>query len=397
MTLRERILILTGALLCAVSPAYAATRFSLLPILNLSEGYNDNVELTSNNHIGDFVTTSLLGFAVNFDGEKRSGSFQYDTLLQTYAEHSQFDRYAQTNFLSLADNETLSPTLSLSLNDSAVIGSVTGGVLAANSGVITPQVAQSAVSNTSGASNSFNAQLNKQLSDLWTTQVSAQQYFTSNGLQTYYIQGGGPSLLYKLQPNLQVGMGYSFVDFRFSNQAASESHTIQALTYWNPTERLKLGLSTGIALFDNMGGNPSLQGKPAGIGSISYGGERWTFNATGGQVPSGTGGLGGAGVQLGGSGTFRYALRRHTFLNLGSSYSEFDGGGSNSHILSYGGGVSTQPYRWLVLFAAYQGFQSQVSSANNVSGLASPIGQTATSNMYTLGLSITFEAFDYLI
>ena len=397
MTLRAKIILVAGVVLSAVSRAYAATRFSLFPILNLSEGYNDNIKLTANDHIGDFVTTSLLGFALDFGGEKRTGAFQYNTLIQSYAEHSQYNSYAGTNFLSLSDNEILSPTLSLGLNDSAVIGSITGGVLAANSGAVTSQVAQSAVSNTSGASNSLNLQLNKRLGDLWTTQLNAQQYFNSNGFQTYYIQGGGPSALYALRPNLQVGAGYTFLDYRFNNQSASETHSVTGLLNWNPTELLKTAFSAGIAVFDNMGGQPSVQGKPVGFGSISYSGERWTITTSGGQGASGTGGLGGAGVQRGSSEVFSYALQRHTFLNFGSSYTQFDGGGSNSQVLSYGGGISAQPYRWLTLFAAYQGFQEKVSSASNVSGLTSPLGQTATSNMYTVGLSVTFDALDYAI
>jgi len=395
MTLGARIAVAAGLLICSVSRAYAATKFSLLPIFSLAESYNDNIRLTSNDHVADFLTTSLLGFALEYGGEKRSGSFQYDTLFQSYANHSQYNTYGGTNFLSLSDSEILSPTINLQLNDSAVIGSITGGVLAANSGAVTSQVAQSAVSNSSGVSNSLAVQMNKRLGDLWTTQLSAQQNLNSNDFQTYYIQGGGPSALYSLRPTLQLGAGYTFFDFRFSNQPASETHTVQGLLNWTPTELLKAAFSAGFATFDKMGGDVSIQGKLVGFGSISYRGERWSIDARGGQLPSGTGGLGGAGVQRGGSGTFKYALRRHTSMYFGGSYSQFDGGGSNSEFLSYGAGISQQPYKWLQLFAAYQGYQQKVSSASNVTGLSSPIGQTAVSNMYTVGASIAFDVLDY--
>ena len=38
-----------------------------------------------------------------------------------------------------------------------------------------------------------------------------------------------------------------------------------------------------------------------------------------------------------------------------------------------------------------------VSSASNVTGLTLPLGQTAASNMYTVGLSATFDALDYAL
>ena len=391
------IILAFGLSLCAASRARSATLLNLYPILDVSEGYNDNIALTANKHKGDFLTTVLAGFTLDFGGGSRNGAFEYDTLFQTYAGHSQFNSYAGTNFLSLSDHETLSPTLNLNLSDSAVIGSITGGVLASNAGAVSSQVAQSAIGNTSGVSNDFNLQLDQRLGDFVTASLSAQQDFSSNGFQTYYIQGGGPSALYALTPNLQVGGEYKFLDFRFSNQPATETHSVQALARWNLSELLRVELTTGIAAFDKFGGKTSLQAKPVGNGSITYKRERWTITASGGQLPSGTGGLGGAGVERRGSGTFSYALLRHTSLNFGASYSEFVGGGSNSEFLSYGGGVSTQPYKWLTLFAAYQGFQETVSAASKVSALTTPIGQTAVSNMFALGLSVTFDAFDYAL
>jgi hypothetical protein len=397
MTPRVAILLVMGLSLLCVSRARCATLLSLYPILVTTEGYNDNIELTANKHKGDFVTTVLGGFSLDFNGPARTGSFQYDTLVQTFASHSQFNSYAGTNFLSLSDQENFSPTLNLYVYDSTVIGSITGGVLATNSGAVSSQVAQSAVANTSGVSNVFGLQLNKKLGEFWSTTLAAQQSFYSSSFQTYYIQGGGPSLLYALRPELQVGVSYTFLDFRFSNQSASETHVVQALARWNPTERLKLDLSAGILLFDNLGGSPSIQAKPAGLGSIIYTGERWTITGSGGQVASGTGGLGGAGVAREAYGVINYALQRHTSLNFGASYSKFVGGGSNSQFLSYGAGISTRPYKWLTLFALYQGFQDKVSATSNVAALTTPLGKTATSNTYTLGLTITFDAFDYSI
>jgi hypothetical protein len=395
MPSRVLIALTVGFSLLGASHARSATLLSFYPIFDLTEGYSDNIELTANNHKADFVNTALAGFTLDFNGPARSGSFQYDTLIQTFASHTEFNSYAGSNFLALSDQEKIDPTLDLNVNDSAVIGSITGGVLATNSGAVSSQVAQTAVSNSSSVSNVFNLQLNKRLAEFWTTSMTAQQNFYTNALQTYYIQGGGPSLLYALRPELQVGVSYTFLDFRFSNQSASETHSVQALVNWSPTERLKASLSAGIVIFDNLGGNSSLQAKPVGFGSLNYSGERWTITGSGGQVASGTGGLGGAGVEREAYGVINYALQRHTFVNIGASYSQFVGGGSDAEFWSYGAGISNRPYKWLTLFALYQGFRNKVSSASNVTNLTSPLGQTAVSNTYTLGLTLSFDAFDY--
>ena len=386
--------------LLAAGDARCQTLVSFYPILQVTQGYNDNIELTANHHLGDFVTTGITGFSLNFGGGGRTGSFQYDTVFQSFASHSQFNSYAGTNFITLADEETLSPELSMYVNDSVVIGQITGGLLVGNTGAVSSQVAQAAVSNTQTESNAFNVQFNRKISERWTAGLAVFQDFYVNGVQTFFTQGGTLSLLYAVLPQLQAGLGYTFTDFRFSNLPPSEAHTPQLVAHWRPTERLKLDLSGGLVAIDNFGGpRGSFLVRPAGTGALTFLGERWTVTLSGGQTASGTGGLGGAGLSRFVTGVITYALRRHTFANVGATYTKYIGGGANGSFASFGAGVSTEPRRWLTLFAFYQGFSNSVNSVSSapLSAFSVPPGQTANSNSYTIGLKIAFDAYDHAL
>lgn len=389
-----------GLTLLVLGDARGDTLFSLYPILQVTEGYNDNIELTSTHHLGDFMTTAVAGFSLNFGGGGRTGSFQYDTVFQTFASHSEFNSYAGTNFITLSDQESLTPELSMFVNDSVVTGNITGGLLVGNTGAVSAQVAQAAASNTQTTSNAFNVQFNQKLSERWTAVLGVNQTFYETSFQSAFTQGGTLSLLYAVWPQLQTGLGYTFADFRFSNLAPSEAHTPQLLAHWKPTPRLAVDLSGGLVAIDNFGGpSGSFLVRPAGTGALTFLGERWTVTVSGGQQANITGGLGGAGLSRFVTGVINYALRRHTSLNFGATYAEYIGGGANGSFASYGGGISNQPRKWLTLFALYQGFSSSLSSVSSapVSAFTVTPGTTARSNVYMVGLKIAFDAYDHAL
>jgi len=394
------LLLSLGLGLLAAGNARSATLLSLYPILQVTEGYSDNITLAATHHLSDFVTTGVTGFTLDFGGGGRTGSLQYDTVFQSFATHSQFNSYAGTNFVTLVDAETLSPDLSMYVNDSVVVGNITGGLLIGNTGAVSSQVAQAALSNLATESNNFNVQFNRRIGERWTATSGVTQSFYSNGLQTEYTQGGTTSLLYAVLPQLQAGLGYTFTDFRFSNMAPSEAHTPQVVAHWSPTERLKVDLAGGFVAIDNFGGpSGSFLVRPAGSGALSFLGERWTVTLGGGQVASNTGGLGGAGLNRYITGVISYALQRHTFANIGATYSDYVGGGANGSFASFGAGISTQPRKWLTLFAQYQGFSNAISAASSapIGVFTVPPGKTAATNTYTLGLKIAFDVYDFAL
>jgi hypothetical protein len=377
----------------------AETLFSLYPIMQDTEGYNDNITLSANHHLSDFVNTGVLGFALNYGGAARTGSLQYDTVLQTFASNSRFDSYGSTNFVTLVDQENLSPDLTMFVNDSVVVGSITGGLLVGNTGAVSPQVAQAAVTNTQTETNDFNVELKRQFSESWTGTLAVTQDFYATGFQSSYTQGGSASLLYALMPQVQTGFGYTFTDYRYSNIAPSEAHSPQLLVNWDPTKRLSVNLAGGFVVIDSFGGRGSLLVRPSGTGTVSFRGERWKVSLSGGQNASSTGGLGGTGLNRSVSGVITYALQRHTSLNIGATYSDFVGGGANGSFVSYGAGIATQPRRWLTLYAAYAGYQNSVSSATTAAAGAFTVapGNTATSNSYSVGARIYFDAVDFAL
>ena len=386
-------------MLLALGEARGATVFSLYPILQVTEGYSDNITLAATHHLADFVTTEVAGFSLNFGGEARTGSLQYDTVFQSFATHAQFNSYAGTNFVTLADQETLSPELAMYINDSVVSGKITGGLLVGNTGAVSAQVAQAALANSPTESNNFNLQFNRKIGPRWTATFGVTQNFNANGFQTQFTQGGTLSLLYAVLPQLQTGLGYTFTDFRFSNLAPSEAHTPQVVAHWSPSERLKADVSAGFVAIDNFGSRGSFLVRPAGSGALTFLGERWSVTLGGGQVASGTGGLGGAGLTRFVTGVISYALERHTFVTIGATDAAYAVGGANGSFMSYGAGISTQPRKWLTLFAQYQGFSNSINAANGapLRALTVAPGQTAATNTYTLGLKIAFDAYDFAL
>jgi hypothetical protein len=402
MPLRARLTLLSLGLSLAFAAgnARSATLLSFYPIMQMTESYSDNITLAATHHLSDFITTGVTGFALDLGGGGRTGSFQYDTVFQSYATHTEFNSYAGTNFVTLVDQETLAPNLSMYINDSAVVGKITGGLLVGNTGAVSTQVAQAALTSTQTESNNFNVQFNRQIGARWTAILGVTQNFYSNGIGTEYSQGGTTSLLYTMLPQLQTGLGYTFTDFRFSNEPPGEAHTPQLVAHWSPTERLKVDLAGGFVAIDNFGGpSGSFLVRPAGNGALTFLGERWTITLSGGQIANLTGGLGGVGLNRFVNAVISYALQRHTFANFGASYYDYVGGGANGSFASIGASLSSQPRKWLTLFAQYQGFSNSVSAASSapLGAFTVPVGKTANTNTYTLGIKIAFDAYDYAL
>lgn len=65
--------------------------YSIRPSILLQQSYNDNIELSSNNRIGDFVTSVTPGLNLEARAEKLQIVLNYNPSIQRYWSHSEFN------------------------------------------------------------------------------------------------------------------------------------------------------------------------------------------------------------------------------------------------------------------------------------------------------------------
>ncbi len=391
-------LIITSVPLLGYARARSESLIKVTPTLQIQQMYDDNIRSSPVNPEGDFITNSLLGFQLDLLGGARSGSFQYETNAQMFASHPSLNNIGETNFITLNGQENLSPVSNVSLVDSSIMANNSTGLFDGTTAASSnPQLALAAINHTSTANNLFNVRLDRQLNERWSTSFTLRQEFESQSSGSSggesFSQGGGFAAYYRLNPKTRVGTSYDFTDFRSSGaSSAAEDHFVQLLLEWNLTPQLGFSGSGGAFLADSLD-TGSIQVKPGGSVTAYYTGERWQLQLNAFQTP-GIAAFGGTFTRAWGKIT--YNLDRRTALFAGSSYYEFRGSGENTQFISYGGGLNYQPKRWLTLFAQYAGTRQSLSGSSvslaTSSAFQSP-GQQAVTNIYSIGVSIKFEAF----
>ena len=71
----------------------------------------------SNNEIGDFAARWSAGFYLDYTSAARYASLHYDTFAQLFLHQTQFDRAGEGQFVTATDDENLSPTTKLRLDE----------------------------------------------------------------------------------------------------------------------------------------------------------------------------------------------------------------------------------------------------------------------------------------
>src|ERR1700693_2523664 len=108
-----------------------AAEFSLWPMLEIDQIYDNNVDLTPTHRKGDFVTAETFGATLEAATASRDFFLTYQTYLLEYASYAGHDRFGNNHFANLRDDERLSPATSLSITDSLLVGNaVSNGILA---------------------------------------------------------------------------------------------------------------------------------------------------------------------------------------------------------------------------------------------------------------------------
>ena len=85
--------------------------------LQLNGFYGDNVPLRTTNEEGDFGSTMVGGFYLDYTSAARYASLHYDTFVQLFAHQTQYDRAGEGQYVSATDDENLSPTTKLHLDE----------------------------------------------------------------------------------------------------------------------------------------------------------------------------------------------------------------------------------------------------------------------------------------
>src|ERR1700685_3353121 len=117
--------------------ANAYTLLQLVPVVQFNQLYDDNIELSSTNKKGDFISNIVLGFYLNWTGPERNGSFQYETIGELFLNYQKYDNFGQTHYFEMHDQEHLSDTTTIDLDNWFLTGKtprsffVSGGALTA--------------------------------------------------------------------------------------------------------------------------------------------------------------------------------------------------------------------------------------------------------------------------
>src|SRR6202041_958345 len=91
--------------------------FRFFPEAQLDGFYGDNIGLRSNNGVGGFGGALVAGFYLDYTSAARYASLHWDTFAQLYTHSTQLDRAGEGQFVSATDDENISPTTHLRLDE----------------------------------------------------------------------------------------------------------------------------------------------------------------------------------------------------------------------------------------------------------------------------------------
>lgn len=394
-----RIALFTLTFSIAVSPSlYAYTLLQVIPIIQLNELYDDNIQLTPSHAQGDFVTDLLLGAYLSYRGADRDGSFQYETVGEKFAQHQQYDDFGSTHFIQWSDRERLSERTKLSVDDWFLTGKIpssllTSGSVADATPSLNAQLALAVLARIRSISNFFDAELRHDFSERNAAAIDVKQEYFATRNTTSTVSSVGPRFDHLVSPHILVGAGYRFYDFRFTNSPSPvEAQYPQLRIRWEPSRRLAFEGHGGPIFFARRGGSNEL--KPGYEGTMAYENSRWRVRIGGGQTPGITA-SGGAGITQSAVGDVGYSISKDTTFFAGTSYYELLGGQSPMTVMSYGGGVNYRFARRVSIYGEYVALSESGNGQNGPQIGATPsLAQgTVHSNIVMFGVSISFEAF----
>lgn len=388
----------------APSIARADSLLRLFPEAQFNGFYGTNIPLMGDNGTGDFGTTMVFGFYLDYTSEARYTALHYDTFVQLFTHQTRFDRAGQGQFVQASDDENLSPTTKLHLSDifyrdASVVTTVTTSDQAPQFNSV---LALLILANDQASINQFNAQLQHYWSEKWSSELAAHQttFFAtgnnSNQGSNSYAQQLNVYTDYHFSGRFSLGLGYRFYDWRFEfpGQPGQQAHWFLARGSWQATKNIYLSGFVGPVLSHTQGLGDQVN--PAGIGQIAYTWRRGTISLSGGQEPSLTSAFGTVGLIRGFRGSVLYYFTPRTTGSAGGSFYETSGTDFSGDFASWGLGLSHRVNKWLSLNTRFIEIKRNETGASQF--LATGIGKEeqgewANGDYFIVGLAISFEAF----
>ncbi len=366
--------------------------------------YATNIPLMVHNGTGDFGSTMVFGFYLDYTSEARYASLHYDTFVQLFTHQTRFDRAGEGQFVNLTDDENISPTTKLHVDelffrDATAVTTIT---TSDQSPQFNSVLALLILANDQASINQFTADLQHYWKNQWSSELSVHQttfFATSNNSSTSsdsFAQDVTTTTDYHFTSRFSLGAGYRFYDWRFTfpGQPGQEAHWPFARFTWEAARGLSLSGMAGIVISHTQGQGDQVN--PAGTGLVAYQFRHGLFSLAGGQEPSLTSAFGTVGLVRGFRGNVLYYFTHRLTGTAGGSFYDLSGSGFNGDFASWGLGLSDRVNKWLSLNARFIEIRRNESGQNQfltTGAGGAEQGKWATGDYFIVGLAISFEAF----
>ncbi len=399
----QGILVLAAFLIFAAPAAARADNlFRFYPELQMNGFYADNVPLRTTNEIGDFGTTMVGGFYLDYTSGARYASLHYDTFVQLFTHQTRFDRAGEGQYVSATDNENLSPTTKLYLNDTYYRDA--SALVAITTSDQSPQfnsvMALLLLSDFQASVNQFNAQLTHEWGRNWSSELNVHQetYWANSSNSsttgnTSYYQGATAATDYHFNNTFALGGGDRFYDFRFTTpgQPGEEADWPFLRATLRPIENLYLQGMAGPVIDHDQGGGTHVDF--GGLGLLEYRFKHGRVSINGGQEPSFATVFGGVGKYRGMNGSVLYDFTPRLQGSVGVAYYDFTGRGFSGEFVSWGVGLSERVNRWLSVNTRFIQVRRNDTGSSIFIPSGATNGQWAVGDYYIVGLAVSIEAF----
>jgi hypothetical protein len=399
------VLVAAGVILAVPSIARADNLVRLFPESQMNGFYATNIPLMGDNGTGDFGSTMVFGFYLDYTSEARYASLHYDTFVQLFTHQTRFDRAGQGQFVNLTDDENISPTTKLHLNelffrDATAVTTIT---TSDQSPQFNSVLALLILANDQTSINQFTAELQHSWSNQWSSELSVHQttFFANSNNSTQnsndsFAQDVTTATDYHVTNRFSLGLGYRFYDWRFTfpGQPGQQAHWPFARFTWEAARGLNLSGMAGVVISHTQGQGDQVNA--AGTGLIEYQFRHGLISLAGGQEPSLTSAFGSVGLIRGFRSNVLYYFTRRITGSAGGSFYDLSGSGFNGDFASWGVGLSDRVNRWLTLNTRFIEIKRKESGQNQFLSTGAggeEQGEWATGDYFIVGLAISFEAF----
>jgi hypothetical protein len=394
------LLVIAIFIFTASSVSRADSLFRLFPESQLNGFYGDNIPLRTNNEIGDFGSTMVFGFYLDYTSAARYTSLHYDTFVQLFTHQTRLDRAGEGQFVDFRDDENISPTTKAYFNevfyrDASVVTTVT---TSDQSPQFNSVLALLLLANDQTSVSQFEGQLEHQWTERWSSELSVHQttFFGNNNNgnadDDSFAQGVTTATDYHFTSRFSLGLGYRFYDWRFTfpGRPGEQAHWPFARFNWQATPNLYLSGRGGVVISHTQGQGDQVN--PGGLGVVEYQFHRGTASLSGGQEPSLTSAFGTVGNIRGFRANVLYYFTPRLTGTAGGSFYNASGSDFNGEFISWGVGASQRVNKWLSLNARFIQVRSNDNASNQFLPSNVQSGEWAVGDYYIVGLAISFEA-----